>query len=43
LEVRAGNRAALSLYRRWGFGEQGRLERFYTRPVEDGLIMYREL
>jgi ribosomal-protein-alanine N-acetyltransferase len=43
LEVRMGNRAALSLYRHWGFREEGRLEKFYTRPVEDGLIMYREL
>lgn len=43
LEVRTGNRAALDLYRHWGFREEGRLERFYTRPVEDGLIMYREL
>lgn len=43
LEVRTSNRAALSLYRHWGFGEEGRLERFYTRPVEDGLVMYREL
>ncbi len=43
LEVRTSNRAALSLYRSWGFGEEGRLERFYTRPVEDGVVMYREL
>lgn len=43
LEVRMGNQAALSLYRHWGFREEGRLERFYTRPVEDGLVMYREL
>jgi ribosomal-protein-alanine N-acetyltransferase len=43
LEVRASNRAALGLYRRWGFREEGRLEKFYTRPVEDGLVMYREL
>lgn len=43
LEVRTGNRAALNLYRHWGFREEGRLVKFYTRPVEDGLIMYREL
>ncbi|MCC7262062.1 MAG: ribosomal protein S18-alanine N-acetyltransferase [Candidatus Latescibacteria bacterium] len=43
LEVRTSNRAALSLYRNWGFREVGRLERFYTRPVEDGLVMHREL
>ncbi|MBM3278369.1 MAG: ribosomal protein S18-alanine N-acetyltransferase [Candidatus Handelsmanbacteria bacterium] len=43
LEVRASNLTALKLYHCWGFGEEGRLARFYTRPVEDGLIMYREL
>lgn len=43
LEVRTGNRAAISLYLRWGFRQEGRLARFYTRPVEDGLVMYREL
>ncbi|MSR81590.1 MAG: ribosomal-protein-alanine N-acetyltransferase [Candidatus Latescibacteria bacterium] len=43
LEVRMGNRAALSLYRYWAFREEGRLAKFYTRPVEDGLVMYREL
>lgn len=43
LEVRTSNRAALALYRSQGFEEEGRLERFYTRPVEDGLVMYREL
>ena len=43
LEVRTGNRAALDLYRHWGFREEGRLVKFYTRPVEDGLIMYCEL
>lgn len=43
LEVRVSNTAALHLYRNWGFREVGRLERFYSRPVEDGLVMYREL
>ena len=42
LEVRTGNRAALKLYRCWGFREEGRLVKFYTRPVEDALIMYCE-
>lgn len=43
LEVRTGNQTALNLYRHWGFREEGRLADFYTRPVEDGLVMYREL
>lgn len=43
LEVRTGNQAAFDLYRHWGFMEEGRLVKFYTRPVEDGLVMYREL
>ena len=43
LEVRAGNGAAIELYRRWGFGPEGSKRDFYTRPIEDALIMYRKL
>lgn len=38
LEVRAGNDGAISLYRRFGFVEVGRRKKFYSRPVEDGLL-----
>ena len=43
LEVRASNSGALALYRRHGFTEVGRHERFYTRPVEGAVEMCREL
>lgn len=39
LEVRASNRAAQSLYRTFGFTVVGRRRRYYTRPVEDAIIM----
>ena len=39
LEVRASNRTAQALYQEFGFSVVGRRRRYYTRPVEDGLIM----
>jgi ribosomal-protein-alanine N-acetyltransferase len=39
LEVRAGNAAALGLYRRCGFQVTGRRRRYYNQPVEDALLM----
>ncbi len=39
LEVRASNEAAISLYRAAGFAEAGRRKGFYTKPVEDALVM----
>jgi [ribosomal protein S18]-alanine N-acetyltransferase len=39
LEVRASNLAALALYRRWGFKEQGRRRGYYTQPTEDAVLM----
>ena len=38
LEVRAGNSAAISLYRRFGFRESGRRRRYYP-DGEDALLM----
>ena len=38
LEVRAGNAAALALYRSAGFLEDGRRRRYYSEPVEDAVI-----
>lgn len=43
LEVRASNAAALELYDRAGFREVGRRTAYYRRPVEDALILRREL
>lgn len=42
LEVRASNVAAISLYHELGFKEVGRRPRYYTKPVEDALILRKE-
>ena len=39
LEVRTGNEAAVSLYKRHGFGPAGIRKGFYEAPAEDALIM----
>lgn len=39
LEVRASNTAAVSLYQKTGFKEEGRRKDFYRLPREDALIM----
>ncbi len=41
LEVRAGNAAAIHLYESLGFVREGIRRRFYQRPVEDALIMWK--
>jgi [ribosomal protein S18]-alanine N-acetyltransferase len=41
LEVRASNAAALGLYRRMGFAEEGRRRGYYGDPVEDALVLGR--
>ena len=38
LEVRAGNHAAIALYRKYGFLETGRRRHYYQNPTEDALI-----
>ena len=43
LEVRAGNLAAISLYRQKGFEVAGRRPGFYTAPREDALVMIATL
>ena len=43
LEVRAGNLAALELYRGLGYQEAGRRAGFYTDPREDAVLMTRWL
>lgn len=43
LEVRASNEAALRLYAKHGFHEVGRRKDYYRNPVEDALVMRRDL
>jgi len=40
LEVRRSNAAARGLYARLGFVERGVRPRYYTRPVEDALVLW---
>ncbi len=39
LEVRAGNAAAISLYKKYGFSEVGQRRGYYRNPTEDALLM----
>jgi ribosomal-protein-alanine N-acetyltransferase len=41
LEVRVGNLAALTLYKKLGFEEAGRRKGFYDNPTEDAIIMWK--
>ena len=43
LELRAGNKAALSLYEKCGFRMTARRKRYYSEPVEDALVMTVQL
>lgn len=43
LDVRESNEEAIRLYRRFGFRVVGRRPGYYTRPVEDALVMMREM
>lgn len=43
LELRAGNRAALTLYEESGFHVTARRRRYYSEPVEDALVMTIQL
>ncbi|MCM1044876.1 MAG: ribosomal protein S18-alanine N-acetyltransferase [Candidatus Gastranaerophilales bacterium] len=41
LEVRVGNREAIHLYEKVGFVSEGVRPRFYEKPTEDALIMWK--
>lgn len=41
LEVRVSNEAAIHVYEQLGFRPEGIRKRFYERPVEDALIMWK--
>ena len=42
LEVRASNAPAISLYEAMGFVQVGRRPKYYSKPVEDALILRKE-
>ena len=41
LEVRVSNKLAIALYEKMGFVSEGIRPRFYERPVEDAMIMWK--
>lgn len=41
LEVRAGNKGAIDLYKSYGFVEEGLRKDYYCNPTEDAVIMWR--
>ena len=41
LEVRAGNIGAISLYKSYGFVEEGLRRDYYRNPTEDAVIMWK--
>ncbi|WP_310599935.1 ribosomal protein S18-alanine N-acetyltransferase [Desulfobulbus sp.] len=43
LEVRASNAAALRLYARTGFVRTGTRKHYYSQPVEDALLLTRDM
>lgn len=43
LEVRESNAAAMAFYRRHGFAMVGRRPRYYSSPLEDALLLARDL
>ena len=43
LEVRQSNAPAIGMYGRFGFQEISRRKRYYTSPVEDGIVMQKEM
>ena len=43
LEVRESNIVAIKLYEQLGFVNTGKRPRYYTNPIEDAIIMWKEL
>ena len=42
LEVRASNASAIHLYEKYGFRQISVRKGYYTKPLEDALVMKRE-
>jgi len=42
LEVRQSNTPARQLYERFGFVVAGKRSKYYTNPIEDALVLWRE-
>lgn len=43
LEVRVSNEDAISFYRRLGFELVGRRKEYYSKPIEDGLLLRKQI
>ena len=43
LEVRVSNTAAIKLYEKCGFSQSGLRKGFYSKPVEDAILMKKDL
>lgn len=43
LEVRVSNIPAIKLYKKFGFIAGGKRPKYYVKPVEDALIMWRKI
>lgn len=43
LEVRVSNEPAINLYRKYGFFAVGKRPKYYTKPIEDALIMWKKI
>lgn len=42
LDVRKSNQAAIALYKKYGFSEDGKRKNFYTDPTESAILMSRD-
>lgn len=43
LEVRQSNLPAISLYEKFGFVSVGKRPRYYMKPIEDAIIMWKKI
>lgn len=41
LEVRVSNHPAIQLYQKYGFKSEGIRKKFYEKPIEDAMIMWK--